>query len=197
MRRFLKSTVGFLAQVLVAPLGLIAGFGKFEKGFTFGAQFLAPVPGLIGSYLRVAFYRETLEHVGSDCRIDVGSFFAHSQSSMGNRVGIGAYCVLGQVSLGDGTLISSTAQVLSGSKQHLRDETGRLTDVGRTFVRVSVGTDCWIGAGAVVIADLGDLVTVSPASVVLTKVPNGTVVVGNPARPARPPRAISDTPKFP
>lgn len=179
----MKQIVSLLARIFVLPLALIAGFGRFHEGFVFGAQLLAPFPGLIGSYLRVAYYKQTLEHVGADCHIAVGSFFAHPQSSIGNRVGIGSYCVLGQVSLGDGTLVASTAQVLSGSRQHLRDERGCLTDRGRTFVRVTVGKECWIGAGAVVMSSLGDMVTVSPGSVVSNDVPSDVVVVGNPARP--------------
>ena len=181
----MKKIVSLLARILVFPLALIAGFGRFHEGFVFGAQLLALFPGLIGSYLRVAYYKQTLEHVGTDCHIAVGSSFAHSQSSIGNRVGIGSYCVLGQVTLGDGTLVASSAQVLSGSRQHSRDERGYLTDVGRTFVRVTVGKECWIGAGVVVMANLGDMVTVSPGSVVSNNVPDGAVVAGNPARPIR------------
>ena len=185
MRRLLKQFASVLARVFVLPVALIAGFGRFHEGFVFGAQLLALFPGIIGSYLRVAYYRQTLEHTGSDCHIAVGSFFAHSRSSIGNRVGIGSYCVLGQVSLGDGTMVASNAQVLSGSRQHLRDEQGHLTDIGQSFVRVTVGKECWIGAGAIVMASLGDMVTVSPVSVVSNNVPNGAVVVGNPARPIR------------
>jgi acetyltransferase-like isoleucine patch superfamily enzyme len=185
MKRLVKSSIDGLARLLVFPLALIAGFGKFEKGFVFGAENLARFPGVIGSYLRIAYYEQTLEHVGSDCRIEIGSFFAHSQSSMGNRVGIGAYCTLGHVSLGDGTLVANNVQVLSGSRQHRRDESGNLSDLGRSFVRITVGKQCWIGAGAVVMADLGDMVTVSPTSVVMVKVRNGTTVVGNPAQAVR------------
>jgi virginiamycin A acetyltransferase len=185
VRRLLKQSVNLLARVSVLPLALTAGFGRFHEGFIFGAQLFALFPGIIGSYLRVAYYKLTLEHVGSDCHIAVGSFFAHSQSSIGNRVGIGSYCVLGQVSLGDGTLVASNCQVLSGSHQHLRDERGYLTDLDRRFVCVTIGKECWIGAGAVVMASLGNMVTVSPVSVVSTKVQDGAVVVGNPARPIR------------
>lgn len=193
MNKLLKLAARVFAGALVLPLALIAGFGRFHEGFVFGAQLLALFPGLIGSYLRVAYYKQTLDHVGSDCQIAVGSFFAHSRSSLGDRVGIGAHCVLGQVSLGDGTLVASNCQVLSGSRQHLRDERGHLTDLDRSFVRISVGRECWIGAGAVVMANLGDMVTVSPVSVVSNNVQDGAVVVGNPARPIR---VITPTEQF-
>jgi acetyltransferase-like isoleucine patch superfamily enzyme len=101
---------------------------------------------------------------------------------MGNRVGIGAYCVLGQVSLGDGTIMATGVQIISGSRQHLRDEHGHLTDVGRNFDRIKIGQECWLGAGAIVMADLGDMVTVALGSVVFRDVPSGAMVAGNPAR---------------
>ena len=132
--------------------------------------------------MRVAYYRFTLEKVGHDCHIAIGSFFANPQSSMGSRVGIGAYCVLGQVSLGDGTIMATGVQIISGSRQHLRDEHGHLTDVGRNFDRIKIGQECWLGAGAIVMADLGDMVTVALGSVVFRDVPSGAMVAGNPAR---------------
>jgi virginiamycin A acetyltransferase len=185
LRKGLKRLANGIALVLAFPLALLSGFGRLDGFFEFGAHLVALVPGMPGSYLRVAYYKLTLEHVGPDCHIGLGSYFAHAESSIGTHVGIGSYCVLGTVSIGDGTLFASNAQVISGSKQHLRDENGSLTDLGRSFERINVGKECWIGAGAVVMADLGDMVTVSPGSVVSNPVTLGAVVVGNPARPIR------------
>lgn len=194
----LKRLARSLSTAVVFPLALFSGFGRVPGFFEFGAHFLALAPGIIGSYLRVAYYKLTLESVGSGCQIALGSYFAHSQSSIGSHVGIGAYCVLGRVSIGDGTILASNAQVLSGFKQHSRDERGCLTDLGRMFVRIRIGRECWIGAGAVVMADLGDMVSVSPASVVSEAVKSGAVVGGNPARlirviPAQPQTALNDS----
>jgi acetyltransferase-like isoleucine patch superfamily enzyme len=123
-----------------------------------------------------------LDGVGKDCHIGFGSYFAHAKASMGDDVGMGAYCVLGQVDIGEGTLLASHVQILSGSRQHKRDESGKLTDEGRMFRRIKVGTQCWIGAGAIITADLGDGATVGPGSVVAQNVPAGATVSGNPAR---------------
>jgi acetyltransferase-like isoleucine patch superfamily enzyme len=143
---------------------------------------MALLPGLPGNYLRAAYYSFTLTSVGRDCHIAFGSFFSHSSASLGDRVGIGAYCVLGQVDIGEGTLFASQIQVLSGRKQHRRDEVGHLTDEGRVFRRVSIGAHCWIGAGAIIMADIGDKATVGSGSVVTQDVPEGATVSGNPAR---------------
>jgi virginiamycin A acetyltransferase len=171
-----------VCRMVVFPAALITGFGRSHEAFVFFAQQFALFPGIAGSYLRVAYYKLTLEKVGADCHMALGSYFAHSQSSMNDRVGIGAYCVLGQVSLGDGTLLASCVQVISGSRQHLRDEHGRLTDVGQSFDRITIGKECWIGAGAIIMADLADMVSVAAGSVVSYAMPAGAVVAGNPAR---------------
>ena len=182
MRKAIKSLASAMFQVVVFPAALLTGLGRWQTGFTFFAQHFAGYSGIFGSYLRVAYYQLTLQKVGHDCHIALGSYFANPESSMGNRVGIGAYCVLGQVSLGDGTILATGVQVVSGSRQHLRDESGHLTDVGRRFDRTTVGKECWIGAGAIVMANLGDMVTVALGSVVFRDVPSGALVAGNPAR---------------
>jgi virginiamycin A acetyltransferase len=143
---------------------------------------MAMIPGLPGSYLRIAYYSFTLEGAGKDCHVGLGSYFAHSSASFRDRVGIGAYCVLGQVDIGEGSQLASHVQILSGSRQHRRDEAGRLTDEGRSFRRIAVGAQCWIGAGAIVMADLGEGSTVGAGSVVSQAVPKGATVLGNPAR---------------
>jgi len=177
-----KWLASLCARILVFPAACIAGFGKRQEGYTLCAQALAQSPGIIGSYLRVAFYRYTLEGVGPDCRISIGSYFAHPAASLGPRVGIGSYCVLGSVDIGEGTQLASHVQILSGMKQHLRDSSGNLTDEGRVFKRISIGPQCWIGSGAIIGADVGAKATVGAGAVVTQEVPPGVTVTGNPAR---------------
>ena len=185
MKTLLKWTVRFVALLLVFPAACLALFGRFQSGFSFFSQAFALVPGLPGSYLRVAWYSLTLQHSGLSNQIGLGSFFSHSRAAMGEGISIGAWCVMGQVSIGDRTQIACGVQILSGSQQHMRDAEGRLTDEGRVFRQIKVGTDCWLGAAAIVMADLGDGVTVASACVVTKDVPLGAVVAGNPARVLR------------
>ena len=187
IKRLVKGGARAAAVILALPAACLAFFGRFHGGFIFFAQALALVPGVPGSYLRVAFYSLTLERCGHDSHIAVGSYFSHAQASVGAHVGIGAYCVLGQVDLGDGTLLASGVQILSGDSQHVRDAQGQLTDEGRIFRRLKVGSDCWIGAASVIMANLGSHVTVAAGSVVSRDVPPGATVAGNPSRLVRPP----------
>lgn len=191
VKRVIKKVARAAAVLLVLPAALLAVFGRFHGGFIFFAQALAYVPGLPGSYLRVAFYYLTLERCQLDSHIAVGSYFSHAQASMGARVGVGANCVLGHVDLGDCTQIGPNVQILSGTNQHVRDAQGCLTDEGRTFRRLRVGPHCWIGASSVIMADLGAQVTVGPGSVVARDVPSGATVAGNPSRLVRPAASYS------
>lgn len=182
MKSFAKLLAGLAARILVFPAACVAGFGRWHEGYLFCAQSMANVPGILGSYLRIAYYGFTLDGAGKDSQIGFGSYFAHSSASFGDNVGIGAYCVLGQADIGEGTELASHVQIVSGTKQHRRDESGRLTDEGRVFRRIKVGAHSWIGAGAIVMADLGEGVTVGAGSVVTKDVPKGATVVGNPAK---------------
>ena len=140
-------------------------------------------PGILGDYLRIAYYRLTLDECALGSRIQFGSFFAHPQAKVGRGVYIGSYCVLGRTEIGDRTQVASGAQILSGKRQHSRDSDGRMqgSDHGE-FSTISIGADCWIGAAAVVMADAGTGSTVGAGSVVTKAIPPGTVAVGSPAR---------------
>jgi virginiamycin A acetyltransferase len=182
VKAFAQQIFRLVAKILVFPAVCSSRFGRWHEPYLLFANTMALIPGILGSYLRVAYYDFTLDQVGPGCHIGFGTYFAHSKSSLGARVGIGSYCVLGQVDIGEGTLLASHVQILSGTRQHVRDKAGRLTDEGRIFRRISIGPQCWIGGGAIVMADLGEKVTVGPGSVVQSDVPAGGNVSGNPAR---------------
>src|SRR5579871_1336968 len=103
MKSLLKKCVRGIALLLVLPYALLSGFGRVAAIFEIFAQSLAFVPGLPGSYLRVAYYVLTLRQCSWDVYIGVGSFFAHTQTTVGSHISIGAYCVIGHVTIGDYT----------------------------------------------------------------------------------------------
>ena len=183
MKAFFKSILNGFFLCLGFPFALLSGFGRFEPIYQIGAQFVALFPGLPGDYIRFAWYRMTLQECGQGSRIQFGSYFAHREVILGRGVYIGSYCILGRTSIGDRTQIASSVQVLSGKHQHKRDSEGRISGAEEGFFQtIVIGSDCWIGAAAIVMAAVGDRTTVGAGSVVVHPLPPGSVAVGNPAR---------------
>ena len=48
-----------------------------------------------------------------------------------------------------------------------------------------IGARCWVGAAAIVMANVGDGSTIGAGSVVVKEIPAGSTAVGNPARVIR------------
>jgi virginiamycin A acetyltransferase len=187
LKRFAKSLAHAVFLLLAFFPALLSAFGRLEPVFLLFAQACALTPGTLGDYLRIAYYKLTLDDCALDSRIQFGSFFAHPQAKVGSGVYIGAYCVLGRTEIGDRTQIASGVQILSGRRQHVRDQNGRIlgSDHGE-FTSISIGADCWIGAAAIVMADIAEGSTVGAGSVVIHAIPANSVAVGNPARVVKP-----------
>jgi acetyltransferase-like isoleucine patch superfamily enzyme len=184
MRKLLKACVNGVSLVFAFVPALLSGFGRARPVYTFFVHAYATVPGGIGDYLRGAYYYMTLEDFSLSSRVSFGSFFAHPEAKVGERVYIGSYCIVGRATIGDGTLFASGVQVLSGQHQHTRSgETESFS--GGEFVQINIGADSWIGASAIVMADVGSRTTVGAGSVVTRPVPDDCVAVGNPARVIR------------
>ncbi len=146
---------------------------------------IAGRPGMMGNYVRQAFYRRALAGVGSDVHFGFMSLFSKAQASVGQRVYIGRFCSLGWVELGDDVMLADGVQVLSGGRQHgVQSHQGQsLRDNEQTFTKVTVGAGAWIGANAVVMADVGAGAIVAAGAVVTKPVEAGARVGGVPARP--------------
>ena len=183
MRKLLKRSAQAVFLVLALPLAAISGLGGWVGGFRFSSHVCALAPGIFGDYLRIAFYKLTLQYCSLDSRMEFGSFFAHPSASMGKGVYIGAYCVLGRCSIGDRTQLASHVQILSGRRQHSRNSCGTITGSEEgEFEQIAIGADCWIGAAAIVMASVGAGTTVGAGAVVVQPLEAGVVAVGNPAR---------------
>lgn len=179
----IKTLLHGVFLVLAFPMAVLSGFGRSDMAYAFFAHACAVVPGIIGDYLRIAYYKLTLAECALESRIQFGSFFAHPQAKIGRGVYIGSYCVFGQTSIGDRTQIATGVQILSGRYQHGRTPSGVLLSAEKAvFEVVEVGADCWIGAGAIVMASVGAGSTIGAGSIVTRPVPPGSVAVGNPAR---------------
>jgi len=187
MKETLKRFATKLCSLLTYPPALLCGFGKHERWFAASAQRYAMIPGVIGEYLRRAFYAHTLESCSKTCCIAFGTFFSHPQATLEEGVYIGAYCIIGRAHIGAKTQIGSNVHILSGRHQHVRDEQGNIlgSEAG-TFEDVSIGANCWIGTSAVVMANVGEGSTIGAGAVVTKDIPPGVVAAGVPAKVIRP-----------
>ncbi|MHA1279569.1 MAG: acyltransferase [Candidatus Helarchaeota archaeon] len=117
--------------------------------------------------------------------IGQGSFFSRRAVEVGKNSSLGAYCVIGSVKIGEEVLIASRVSISSGRHQH-GSSANEKRKWGETDVKtVQIGDRCWIGEGAIVLADVGEACIISAGSVIVKPVPDYTVAVGNPARPIK------------
>lgn len=183
MRHWIKACLCAVFLLLAAPLAALSAFGRFHAPYYLFAQCCALVPGILGDYLRICYYRLTLTRCDLSSRIQFGSFFSHPQASIARSVYIGSYCVLGRVDIGERTQIATGVMIPSGKRQHNRAADGCIESSNLDhFETVSIGADCWIGTNAVILASIGGRSTIGAGAVVVKAIPPGVTAVGNPAR---------------
>lgn len=188
LRTFLKRTVLGIFVCLLSPaiaLTRIACFIGLEDVFAACGMALSLIPGKIGSYSRLAFYKGTVSRISSDVFIGFCSFISKRSAEIGSNVTVGAFSIIGSAVIGDNVLISSRVSIMSGKKQH-GDLTGNVdSSHSPRYERISIGAGSWIGENAVVMAEIGEKCIVSAGSVVTRKMPDNCLAVGNPARPLK------------
>lgn len=187
-RHYAKRCVVLAAAVVVLPMIVAARLERWlspaESWFGACTATLSLVPGKLGDYLRLAFYRFTLQKCSCDACFSFGVLIAHRTAEIGRHVTIGARSILGTVTIDDHVLIGSRVSITSGGRQHnVDDPTKNITEDAPVYDRVRVGSNTWIGEGAVVLADVGSRCVVAAGSVVFRPVPSGKMAMGNPARP--------------
>ncbi len=187
IRKFIKSLLYYVVTVLYLPfhipyfvIGLLSGYDDIFRSYS---QILSLIPGMIGARLRGAFYFLTLEECSLEVTIDFGTFFVWRGCRIGRNVYIGARCIISYADIGQDTLIGSHVNILSGKEQHTAtDITVPIRLQGGKRTKIRIGQDCWLGNGAVVMANVGDKSIVAAGSVVVNEVEPLSIVGGNPAR---------------
>jgi len=187
-----KTLAGVVGSVWAVPHRLMYGLdcavmGR-ERALIGASERVGRMPGHWGVYTRQAFYRTRLEHVGSDVYFGFMSLLSKPGASIGDRVYIGRFCTLGLVTLEDEVMLADGVQVLSGRHHH---GGGAGADGGAAgpehgdevaFSRVTIGRGAWVGANAVVMADVGSGAIVGAGAVVVKPVGPGQKVGGVPAK---------------
>ncbi len=186
MKKTLKLALNGLALLIACPFGLVCKLLVRMSGsdsvFHDFSQLFSIIPGFPGDYLRKAFYRCTLNHCSLDVKISFGTLIAHPQTEIHEGAYIGPYCLIGKAVIGRHATLGSGVHLLSGKQQHRFDRMDvPIQDQGGTFEKISVGSDCWIGNGSIVMATIGDKSIIGAGSVVISPIESGTIAVGNPA----------------
>ena len=190
MKQYSKTIIFFIAKVIVFPLiclhKLFPPKGSNDSFFCALGQFLSLLPGKTGSFLRVAFYSATLSKISPHIHIGFGSYFAHPDVEIGDKVYIGAYCIIGKCSIGQDALIGSFVNILSGSRQHIfTDLEQPIQQQGGEFIRINIGENCWIGNNSTLMTSIGNNCIIGAGSVVVNEIQTNAIAVGNPCRMIR------------
>jgi acetyltransferase-like isoleucine patch superfamily enzyme len=190
VKRIIKRLADTIALALVFPLAAAERLARKILGrdvwFLTHGEALSLLPGKIGYFIRNAYYRLTLRRCSMRCQLSFGTYFTHSETELGDDVYLGSRCLVGIATIGAHVLLADHVQVLSGGRQHMPFDSARPPDGQELrFKRVRIGSNSWIGAGAVLMADVGEHCIIGAGSVVTKPIPDFSVAVGNPARVIR------------
>ncbi len=187
----MRGLVKTILLVLAAPfagwyllkLRLLAPLTGRDRAFEFCSEALSRRSGLFGLMLRRAFYGAALPACGTDCTFAYGVLLTKADATFGDRVALGLHTQVSAASFGSDIVVGPGVLFLSGSRQHgyERRDVPMAQQPGE-FRRITIGDDVWIGAGAIVLSDVGQGAIVAAGAVVVNPVEPYTIVGGSPAK---------------
>lgn len=187
MNFFLKQLLFTLSALLIAPITIL--YFAFtvilnkDALLTTTSQILCLIPGKLGVYLRGGFFRFSFKYCSPDAVISFMVLFSQADTEIAKGVYIGPQSNIGLCSIGSNTLLGSGVHVMSGKGQHnFADLNTPIKDQGGTFQKISIGKNCWLGNGAMIMANIGEGCIVGAGSVVIHDIPAYSIVAGNPAK---------------
>jgi virginiamycin A acetyltransferase len=187
MKALIKSALRLLFIVLILPFFLCYKLqsvlmGK-DQATTSWSQLMSLWPGMLGVYLRAAFYSLIFKRTSQEVVIGFGTLFSQNDTHIGAGTYIGPQCNIGKCAIGENCLLGSGVHIMSGKGQHnFTDPDTPLREQGGVFTQVTIGEDSWLGNGAMVMADIGKKCVIGAGSVVISPVPDYAIVGGNPAK---------------
>lgn len=182
----MRSALVALAEVvsvgLVAPLLIAYRAGGLS--YHSGGQILSLVPGQLGIHLRRAWYSRTLTSCGGDLIVQMGAVLHKADARIGSRCYFGENNRVGLVTIGDDFMSSNSVSLMSGRRQHSFDRRDiPVKDQSVVFERITIGDDVWIGAHAVIAANVVSHSIVATGAVVINAASEPWQILGGvPAR---------------
>jgi acetyltransferase-like isoleucine patch superfamily enzyme len=190
LRAVAKWTARIAANVAAMPILVVhvlkvPVLGK-DRALEGSTQLLSLLPGLCGEYVRRAFLAWTIAECEPTATICFGTILSKTATRIGANAYVGPHCSLGSVTIEWDVLIATGVHILSGARIHgTADPMLPIREQEGEFVHVTIGAGCWIGAGAVVMADVGRDSIVGAGAVVTRPVPERAVAAGVPAKVLR------------
>jgi acyl-[acyl carrier protein]--UDP-N-acetylglucosamine O-acyltransferase len=186
---FVKRFLLLIGLIITLPLIILSYIESILMGKSceriFGncKEFLAAFPTIIGQYMRLGFYWATCTKISPDVALHLGSMIAHRDTVIGNNVVIGCYSIIGHAEIGNNVIMGSRISIISGKYTHGRPgEHEEADETKEEQVKILIGDNSWIGEGALLLASVGANCTVAAGSVVLKDFPDDLTIMGNPAR---------------
>ena len=146
---------------------------------------------------RVPMLKDQLGSFGESFVVSPVTWEYGKHIHLGDGVLINFDCIFldgADIRIGDGTAVAPRVQFLTAghpvdpAERVTRDPSTGMPNGGNTFNKpITVGKDCWIGAGAIILGGvtIGDGTTIGAGSVVTRDIPGGVIAAGNPARVIR------------
>lgn len=169
----------YLFGLLSLPLVIFLCIARLLEGFYGASQWASLIPGELGNHTRRIFYKIFLKKCGKNLYVAIGTLFTRPDISIGNNVRFGPYNTVGLVDFGDDVTIAQNVHFLSGSHQHgTKDITIPMNRQQGELRRISLGSDIWVGAGAIIMADVANGSVIASGAVVSSDIKEAAMIWG-------------------
>jgi acetyltransferase-like isoleucine patch superfamily enzyme len=186
IRAITKSMMNFISLAIVSPLALLvaleARWSGSDRLFQSASQLMSTFPGLVGDFLRRAFYYWLLDCQTPGPTIGFGTIFAQRDTSIGKNVYIGTFCNIGSCTIGDDVLIGSNVMIASPRIHSFDCIDVPIRLQGGLIEKIPIGDGVWVGNGAIVLSRVESGVVVAAGAVVVKPCERNGIYAGNPAK---------------
>jgi acetyltransferase-like isoleucine patch superfamily enzyme len=132
--------------------------------------------------IRRAWYEATLAECGADLIVGFGTVLRIPASRLGDHCNFGMFNSVGHVWIGD-YFVSAAHATFTSARPHgfARRDIPMIQQPGTTSL-VAIGNDVWVGARAVVAADVSAHSVIGAGSVITASFPEWSILGGIPAK---------------